>query len=64
MKTDTQFFNTLEDTIQQRGTIDKLLSDLVHVEIMYYDVGIIFRVKEISRGWIFAPDFLKVVWVW
>ena len=33
MKTDKQFVNTLEDTIRQRGAMDKLMTDSAQVEI-------------------------------
>ena len=33
MKTDKQFVNTFEDIIQQRGAMDKLISDNAQVEI-------------------------------
>ena len=33
MKTDTMFVNNLEDTIRQRGAMDKLTSDKAQVEI-------------------------------
>ena len=42
MKTDKQFVNTLEGSIRQRNTIDKLVNDRVEVEISK-------RVHDISR---------------
>jgi len=45
MKTDKQFVNTLEDTIRQRGAMDKLITDSAQVEI----TG---RVKDILRAYV------------
>ena len=44
MQIDKQFSNTLEDTIQQREAMDKLLSDSAQVQI-------IDRVKNILRAY-------------
>ena len=33
MKTDSQFVNTLEDNIRERGSMAKLISDCTQVEI-------------------------------
>ena len=45
MKIDKKFINTLEDTIQQHGSMDKLLSGSAHIEI----TG---RVKDILRAYV------------
>ena len=44
IKTEKQFFNTLEDNIQKRGAIDKLISNRAQVEISN-------RVLSILRGY-------------
>jgi hypothetical protein len=40
MKTEKQFFNTLEDNIHKRGALSRLLSDRAKVEISAHVVGI------------------------
>ena len=47
MKTDKQFLVKLEDTIRQRGAMDKLITDTAQVDI----TG---RVKDILRAYVIA----------
>ena len=45
MKTDKRLVNILEDTIKQRGIMDKLITDIAQVEI-------IGQVKDIIRAYV------------